>query len=153
MIHGFIIPTLESPEALRVRYIQRAQNQRIQYAKNHGVGANGHGKGHNGNGGEAGRLAQHAESEAHILYERFHECSTCRFAGFLLIADVTTELDTRTTLGFGARKTGALEIVSTMLNVGAKLLLHLGIHLRTLEESGDAEAKRVQEFHTSSVCE
>jgi hypothetical protein len=34
--------------------------------------------------------------------------------------------------------------------MGAKLFFHLRIHLRTLEESGDAETKRVEESYNSS---
>jgi len=34
----------------------------------------------------------------------------------------------------------------------ANILFHLSIHLRTLEQSGDADAKRVEEFRTSSVA-
>jgi hypothetical protein len=35
----------------------------------------------------------------------------------------------RAALSFGTEKTGALQIVSAMLDVGAKLLLHLSVHL------------------------
>ena len=48
----------------------------------------------------------------------------------------------RAALGFRTRKAGALEIVRAVLDMGAKLLLHLRIHLRTPEQSGHAEANR-----------
>ena len=81
-----------------------------------------------------------------------NERSARRFVALLFEALIAAELDAGAALGLGARKPGALEVVSTMLEMGAKFLVHLGVHLRTLEESGDAEAKRVEEFHTSSGC-
>ena len=45
-----------------------------------------------------------------------------------------------------------LQIIRAVLNVGAELFLDLGVHLRALEESGDAGAKRIEDFHISSGC-
>jgi hypothetical protein len=67
-------------------------------------------------------------------------------------SEVIRDPDIRCWLGFSTGKTGAPEIVSTMLGMRARLLFHLRIHLRALKESGDAEAKRVEEFHTASGC-
>src|SRR6266478_4404585 len=84
---------------------------------------------------------------------RLDRCRAGFRRGFVPEAHSTAaEFDAGAALGFGARKTGALEIVSAMLNVGAQLVFYLGVHLRTMEESGDAEAKQVKEFHASSDC-
>jgi hypothetical protein len=66
---------------------------------------------------------------AHILYERFEKLSARRFIGLLPVTLTAPELDARAPLGFRARKIGALEIISTVLDVRAKFLLDLGVHL------------------------
>jgi hypothetical protein len=71
---------------------------------------------------------------------------------FLFVFFARPELDARAPLRLGAAQAGTLEVVGTVLHVRAKFLFHLEAHLRTLEESGDAKAKRVEEFHTSSGC-
>ena len=55
---------------------------------------------------------------------------------------LAAEFEARAALGFGARETGALEIVSAMLDVGAQLFFHLVAELRTAEESREAKAQR-----------
>jgi hypothetical protein len=52
--------------------------------------------------------------------------------------------------GLCAIKAGAFKIVGAMLNVRAKFFFQLGVHLRTLKESGDSEANRIENFHASS---
>src|SRR5438034_207568 len=47
---------------------------------------------------------------------------------------------------------GTFQIVGAVLDVRAKLLFYFGVHLRTPEDSGDAGAKRIEEFHISSGC-
>jgi hypothetical protein len=42
---------------------------------------------------------------------------------------MAAELDARTAFGLSTRKTGTLQIISTMLDVGAKLFFHLGVDL------------------------
>jgi hypothetical protein len=152
LIHGLVAPALDSVETLCLRHIQRAQDESVQYTENHGVCANGHGQGHNGNSGKAGRFAQHAEREAQVLPERFDERSTRCFLTLLSESRMAAEFEAGAALGFRAAKTGALEIVSTMLDVGAKFVVHFRAHLRAMKERGDAEAKRVEEFHASSNC-
>src|SRR5580704_7969817 len=141
---------LKSVEALRLWDVQRAEHEGVQCAKHDCVSADGSGQGHDGNRGEAGGFTKKADCVAHVLQERFHESSPRGFAGFFFVTDVAAELDARAARGFATRETGALEIVSTMLDVGTKLLFHLGVHLRALKESGDAETKRVEEFHSCS---
>ena len=106
----------------------------------------------NGDDGESGRLAQDAKAVAHIAYEGLDEIAARRFVALLFEALISAELDARATFSFRARQTGALEIISPMLDMGAKLLVHLGVHLGTLKKIGDAKTKRIEEFHTSSGC-
>jgi hypothetical protein len=42
LIRGSLVAVLDSVEALRLRHVQRVQDERIQYAENHGVRADGH---------------------------------------------------------------------------------------------------------------
>src|ERR1700758_4764281 len=56
-------------EAIRLRHIQRAQDQRIQYTEDDSVCANGQCQRQNGHGSKARRFAQPAESKAQILYK------------------------------------------------------------------------------------
>ena len=52
---------------------------------------------------------------------------------------IAAELDARAPLGFRARHPGSLKIVSTVLDVRAQLLFHLGVDLAAMEElSGHA---------------
>ena len=69
---------------------------------------------------------------------------------FVLLA--AAELDARAPLCLGASHAGTLQIVGAVLDVRAKFLLHLGVASGTLKQSGDAEAKRIEEFHISSGC-
>src|SRR5690348_11713665 len=48
---------LDYEKALCLRHIQRAQDERVQYAEDHGVGADGQRQCQNGSDGKAGRLA------------------------------------------------------------------------------------------------
>ncbi len=69
MIARLVLTAHELVEALRLRHIQRVQYQGIHYTEDYGVCADGHCQRHDGRHGEAGRLAQHAESEAHIPHQ------------------------------------------------------------------------------------
>ncbi|MBB5344359.1 hypothetical protein [Tunturibacter empetritectus] len=53
-----VAPVLDDEKSLCLRHIQRAQNQRIQYSKDKGVGSNGECQRDKRGDGEAGRLAQ-----------------------------------------------------------------------------------------------
>ena len=72
------------------------------------------------------------------------------FVAFLFESRMAAELDVRAALCLGTIHAGTFQIVRAMLDVRAKFLFHLGVDLRTLEQSGDAEANPVEEFHSSS---
>jgi hypothetical protein len=142
----------ESVEALRVGHIQRAQQERIHNAEHHRVRSYRQRQRQNRGYGEAGRLAQPAQAEAHILYNRLDEIAAQSFVAFLLVLLPAPELDACAAFRLGAAEPGTFQIIGAMLDVGAKLLLDLGVYLGTLKKSGDAEAKPIQKFHTSSGC-
>ena len=60
---------LQSVQALRLRHVQRAEQQGVQGAKDHRVGPDGHGQGCNRHKREAGRLAQQAKSVSNVAPE------------------------------------------------------------------------------------
>ncbi len=62
------------------------------------------------------------------------------------------ELDVCAALRLCTSQAGTFKVIGAVLDVGTEFLLDLGVHLGTLEESGDAEAKRSEEIHTSSGC-
>ncbi len=114
---GFIAPALNCVEALRLRHTQRAQDQRIQYAKNNGVRAYRQRQRQNGDDCESGRLAQHPKTEAHILYQSLDKIAAERFSAFLFEPPMAAELDARAVFRIGTRQPGALQIVSAVLDV------------------------------------
>ena len=61
-----VAAALDRVEALRIRHIQRAQDQRIQYAKHHGICADRERQGQDGGNRESGRAAEIAHRNAHI---------------------------------------------------------------------------------------
>ncbi len=71
---------------------------------------------------------------------------------FLFIFFAAAKLDARSALCLGSIHAGALQIVGAVCNVRAQFLLKFSVDPVTLEQSGDAEAKRVEEVHISSGC-
>jgi hypothetical protein len=63
---------------------------------------------------------------------------------------ITAELNPRPAFGLRASHSGALKIVSTVLDVRAQLLFHLSVDLPAMKKCRDAGAKPFEEFHTSS---
>src|SRR3984885_10343439 len=66
-----VASVLDDEKALCLRHIQRAQNERIQYAEDDCVGADGQRQCKGGSDGEAERLAQLAQCKSHISPDRF----------------------------------------------------------------------------------
>ena len=144
--------TPEGIQALRPGYIQRPDDQRIHHTEDHGIGANRQGQRQHRGDGEARRLAQHAQAEPHIVHHAVEKIAAQRFVAFLFELLLPAELDARAPLGFRPLQAGALQIISPVLDVRAQLLFHLGVDLGTAKQSGNADAKRIEEFHTSSGC-
>jgi hypothetical protein len=68
--------------------------------------------------------------------EDLKEVAAEGFVRFLPVALVTAELGAREALGLGTRDSGAHEIVSPVLEMGAKLLIRVIGHLRMMKKSG-----------------
>src|SRR5277367_1644136 len=95
----FIASSLDGEEALRPRHIQRPKNEDIQYAKHHGVGADGEGQRQDGGYGESGRTAELAERQTHVGPDRLEGRPLPHFAAALLNHSLIAEGDARLPLG------------------------------------------------------
>src|SRR5262245_49698949 len=147
-----VLTAHELVKALRLRQIQRVQYQRIHDAKHHGVGANRQGQRRDGGHRESGRLAQEAQAVAHIMDESFDKVAAQRLVTFLPEPFKAAELDARATFRFGAIQDGAFQIVSAVLDVGAKLLRYVFFNPRTMKKLGGNGTNIGREFHDSSGC-
>src|ERR1700727_268704 len=147
-----LLPAFDGVERLRMGHIERPQNQRVHQAKGDRVCPNAECQGQDGNCGEAGRLAQDAESETKILSERFDESAAGCVVALLPESLIAAELDAGAALGRKAGNAGAFQVVRAVLDVRAQFLFQLGVGMGTLEESGDAETDRTEDAHTSSGC-
>src|SRR5438552_17274340 len=67
-----IARSLEGIEALRVRHVQRAQDESVHDAEDDGIGPDGHGQRQNGGDGEPWRLAQLAKDKSQVLQQGGH---------------------------------------------------------------------------------
>jgi hypothetical protein len=88
----------------------------------------------------------------HIGPDGLQPKATELFTAFGFEFLVAAEFDARAARGFGARETGALEIVGAPLYVRANLLIQFALKLRAMEESGSKVTKRGEESHSSSGC-
>src|SRR5262249_14254115 len=75
--------TVDSIKTLRSRHIQRPQDQRIQYAENHGICTNAQCERDDGNGRKAGRFPQHANREPNVLRNVLDRGYASRLTAFL----------------------------------------------------------------------
>src|SRR5450631_2467047 len=105
MIHRLRGPALDCVQALRLRHIQRAQDKRVQYPKNHGVRTDCQRERHNGDEGESWRLAQFAKAETQVVDQNLKEVTSSRFVAFLFHALIAAEFDARAAFRLGATKT------------------------------------------------
>ena len=133
-----------------MRHVQRAQDQGIQYTKNQGVRADSQRQRQNGGNGEPGRLAQQSQAETQILHQRLKEIAAERFVAFLSKTRVSPELDAGAPFCLAAIYARALQIVGAVLDVRAKLLLHLLGDLDGMKKFSANRAKIGQDFHSSS---
>ncbi len=95
-------------------------------------------------------FAQHADSEPHILHQRFKEMTTHGLVAFLFESLTGSKLDASLSLCLSAVNAGAFQIVCPILDVRAKLLFHIFGNLGTMKESGGKGAKVGGEIHISS---
>src|SRR5580704_7486580 len=131
---------------------ERAQHQPIRHAEDRGVGSDSECERKDGDGSEARRLAQHAQAEAQVLNQRFKEMRTPGFADFFLELLVAAEFEPGASLGFRARKTRALQIISAILDVRAQLLFHLFVHSRPMKQRRNHRSERREYPHVPSDC-
>src|SRR5215469_9974955 len=71
---------LEHHQMLGIVYGQRSQQDGIHQAEDGRVGADAESEGEHGNASEAGRFAEHAESEAEVLQQGVEEGQAAAFA-------------------------------------------------------------------------
>ncbi len=126
---------LECVEALRMGHIQRPQDQRIQYAEDHGVRADRQRQRQNRGDRESRRLAQHAKAEAHILQKGLDKIAAQRFVAFLSVPFSAAELDARPPFRLGASQARAFQIIRAELDMRAKLFFHLRVRSETDEKA------------------
>ena len=63
---------------------------------------------------------------------------------------MAAKFDARAAFGLGAIQTGSFQIVGAVLDVGAKLLLHVLVELRTMKKPGGDGMKVGQQLHIFS---
>src|SRR6266566_4138950 len=73
LVRRSFVSMLDYVEALRIRHMQRVQDQRVQHTKNHRVCADGHCQRHDGHNSKAWRFAQQTESEAQVANQVLDE--------------------------------------------------------------------------------
>ena len=105
-----------------------------------------------GDGREAGRLAEHAEGEAHILEQRVDPLTAERLAAFLREPLGASELDAGAALGLDAIQAGTFEVVGAIPDVRANLFREVNVGLRTMKEPGRQGTKIGQGLHVSCGC-
>jgi hypothetical protein len=120
-----ITMTEDCVEALRLRHIQRPQDERIHHAEYHGVCADRQRQRPHGDDRKAGRLPQDTKAEAHILDKSLDEIAAHRFVAFPFEPLTAAELDARAAFGLSAIQAGTFKIVGAVLDMRAKLLLDL----------------------------
>jgi hypothetical protein len=128
---------LETVEALWARHVQGAQDHGIQSAENYGVGTDGQRERCYGNNREARRLTQDPNTEARVLDEDLEEIAGYGFAAFLFESFTAAEFDACAPFRLGSIKAGAFEVVSTVLDVRTKLLIHVVFNARALDDASD----------------
>jgi hypothetical protein len=138
-------------QALRVRHIQRVEHKRIQNSKHYSVRPNRQCQRHDSCKCESLRLAQNPERKLYVLKERLHEMPADGFIAFLFISFASAKLYAGPSFGFCPAHSIAFQIVRPVLNMRAKLLVHVCTHFGALEDSSDANAKRIEDLHISST--
>src|SRR5262249_24657106 len=71
IVRGYILQC-DADKAVGVRIRKRSQQDGVDHREQRGVGTDSKGESQDRNGGEAGVLAENADSEANVLPEGFH---------------------------------------------------------------------------------
>ena len=101
-IRGSLVGMLQLIQALRIRHMQRAQQNGVHHAEDHRVRANRQRQRQDSRNRKPRRLAQLAHTEPHILHQRFQEVTSGCLAALLLVANISAELDPRPPLRLSA---------------------------------------------------
>src|SRR6201998_976712 len=128
-----VAPMLDYEKALCLRHIQRTQDERIQYAEDDCVGADGQRQCQNGSDGEAGRLAQLAQCKSHIGPDRFQPRPLPHLPAALLKQRPVAESSPRCPRRFFGTHPIAHQLLGTLFNVQANLFGEIFVELTAAE--------------------
>jgi hypothetical protein len=84
------------------------------------------------------------------LHKSLNKIAADCFVAFLLEPHTAAELDPRAPFCLGTIEAGTFQIVGAVLDMGAKLLLHLIRNLRRMKKFSGKGMKLGQEFHYSN---
>src|SRR3984957_19051184 len=128
-----IAPMLDYEKTLCLRHIQRTQDERIQYAEDDCVGADGQRQCQNDSDGEAGRLAQLAQCKSHIIPDRFQRWPLPHLAAAFLKQHPVAESSPRCPRRFFGTHPIAHQLLSMLFNVQANLFGEIFVELTAAE--------------------
>ena len=129
-----VAPMLDNEKALCLRHIQRTQDERVQYAEDDCVGADGQRQRQNGSDGEAGRLAQLAQGESHIGPNRIQRRRLPNLAAALFQYSAISKSHARPPLRFLHARSFAHQLLRAFFNVEADFLAEIVIRLAAAED-------------------
>ena len=125
-------------EAFRLRHIQRAQDEGIEDAEDHCVGADGQSEREHCRKGKPGRAAQLAEGIAEIEPEAFKSQSQVDRGNVFPGGGGVAEAHQRVAAGFGGRHAGGEVVVNAHVDVGLQFEVYLAVDPRPREKIGNA---------------
>src|SRR5580658_8691661 len=137
-------------EALRAGQIEGAQDQRVQHAEDHGVGADGHREGENGGESKAGRFTQLARGIAEVEPEALEAESRIGSGYALAGCGGVAEADEGVAAGFFRRHAGGEVVFHAQGDVRLELGIDFTLDARAAEEI--ANAAKDGHSETSSVA-
>jgi hypothetical protein len=129
-----VVDLEDGHDAVRFGKGQGPKEDSVDHAENGRGCPDAEGESKNGNGSEAGRLAEHTESEAEVLEQSFEERQAAGFAVLLFGLLRAAEAEQGLAAGFVWRET-ALEIFfDGKLHVGSNFHVQLSVEFSATEE-------------------
>src|SRR5262249_10388353 len=141
---------VDGPETLLLRQTQRAQEQRIQYAKHYGVGAYGQSQRQNRRQGKSGRLAQQAQTEANILQQSLNPWQSSLGPVVLFDRLYGAELQDGLASRLNWRESGAKIFLGLQRNVLFNFFFDSRVVRPARPQIGYASEKTLQRIHDRS---
>src|SRR5947209_6738654 len=126
------------------------QDEGVDHTENYRVCANSQCQCQNRDAQESGGFTQDAKADANILEKSVEKIAANSLLDFFFEALLSAELNAGAAFCLPTTQAGTLEIVSAMLDMRAKLLLHLLIEFRTMKKLCAKRTNVGQELHTSS---